>query len=494
MDDVDQSIASQNAIVAAIGGKLKTLRTGIATSKKNGEDTLLTITPIVQGINDKLDTIRKMLADAKNIKKAWAIAKNQLATLGKEKAATSATLIEKDKQIAEMTDRLKKNEAIAVANHEKLTNQNTTLEAANQANLTAKEKVDAALANLQQQSAAATQQQQAALQAAMAAKATAEDQQQQAAREVAQTKAELGNSQQHAAKMQAHMAKLGDLKKHQADLTAALNALNAEIEAANDDMKSLDAAHVQHLGAIKNQLQRLDEELRKIIAEDPGAAGSGGPGMGPGPGSGDRSTEADRRRADIMATDMRPGSGSAGSGDSQRRFLSRSGPPINQGDLDNIGSDTDDEGFMSLPRNRSAAGGEHFVRNEADRINALPPLRGTTDMPGTHIDPNIQYLGASPEEEGWHQQSPHTSHTRHTTPAEDKLLAQGLKAKSGPSPFSRSIRGGQRGGYIAVKKTRSKSSSSSGRRGTRRSSSSRSKSTRRRRHRGSSSSTRSSRR
>lgn len=530
MDDVDQSIASQNAIVAAIGGKLKTLRDGIATSKKNGEDTLLTIPPIVQGINDKLDTIRKMLADAKNIKKAWAIAKNQLATLGKEKAATSATLIEKDKQIAEMTDRLKKNEAIAVANHEKLTNQNTTLEAANQANLTAKEKVEAGLANLQQQSAAATQQQQAALQAAMAAKATAEDQQQQAAREVAQTKAELGNSQQHAAKMQAHMAKLGDLKKHQADLTAALNALNAEIEAANDDMKSLDAAHVQHLGAIKNQLQRLDEELRKIIAEDPGAAGSGGPGMGPGPGSGDRSTEADRKRAAIMATDtVRPGSGSAGSGgpsvyatraqgpgsgaarlgdetssDDEElpmwarhnpRRLNRSGARVQQGDLDNIGSDTDDEGFMSLPRNRSAAGGEHFVRNETDRINALPPLRGTTDTPGPIPDPSKNYLGASPEDLLRQQQPPHTSHPRHTSPEEDRLLALGLsKAKSGSSPFSRSIRGGQRGGYIAVKKTRSKSSSSSGRRGTRRSSSSRSKSTRRRRHRGSSSSTRSSRR
>ena len=529
MDDVDQSIASQNAIVAAIGGKLKTLRDGIATSKKNGEDTLLTIPPIVQGINDKLDIIRKMLADAKIIKKAWATAKNQLATLGKEKDATSATLTKKDEEIAEMTDRLKKNEAIAVANHEKLTNQNTTLEAANQANLTAKEKVEAGLANLQQQSAAATQQQQAALQAAMAAKATAEDQQQQAAREVAQTKTELGNSQQHAAKMQAHMAKLGDLKKHQADLTAALNALNAEIEAANDDMKSLDAAHVQHLGAIKNQLQRLDEELRKIIAEDPGAAGSGGPGMGPGPGSGDRSTEADRRAA-IMATDMRPGSGSAGSGgpsvyatraqgpgsgaarlgdetssDDEElpvwarhnpRRLNRSGARVQQGDLDNIDTDidTDDDGFMSLPRNRSAAGGEHFVRNETDRINALPPLRGTTDTPGPTPDPSKNYLGASPEDLLRQQQSPHTSHPRHTTPAEDKLLAQGLKAKSGPSPFSRSIRGGQRGGYIAVKKTRSKSSSSSGRRGTRRSSSSRSKSTRRRRHRGSSSSTRSSRR
>jgi chemotaxis protein histidine kinase CheA len=496
MDDVDQSIASQNAIVAAIGGKLKTLRDGIATSNKKGENTLLTeVTPIVKGINKNLDIIRKMLDEAKNIKKEWATAKNQLATLGKEKAATSATLTKKDEEIAALNTRLEENQAAAVENHDTLTNQKIALEAANHANLTAKENVEAGLAELQQQSAAATQQQQAALQEAMAAKAAAEGQQQQAAREVAQTKADLGTSQQHAAKMQAHMAKLGDLKKHQAGLTAALNALNAEIDLANDDMRSLDAAHVDHLGAIKTQLQSLDEELRKIIAAEPGAAGSGGPGMGPGPGSGDRSTDADRNRAAIMATDtVRPGSGSAGSGDSHRRFLSRSGPPINQGDLDNIGSDTDDEGFMSLPRNRSAAGGEHFVRNETDRINALPPLRGTTDTPGPTPDPSKNYLGASPEDLLRQQQSPHTSHPRHTTPEEDRLLAQGLKAKSGPSPFSRSIRGGQRGGYIAVKKTRSKSSSSSGRRGTRRSSSSRSKSTRRRRHRGSSSSTRSSRR
>ena len=501
MDDVDQSIASQNAIVLAIGTKLKTMRDGIIESKKTGEETFKTMGGIVQGINGKLDIIRKMLADAKNIKKEWATAKNQLDALVTEKAATSATLTKKGEEIAALNTRLKKNEAEAVENHQKLTNQNTALEAANHANLTAKENVEAGLAKLQQQSAAATQQQKAALQAAMAAKATAEDQQQQAAREVAQTKAELGTSQQHAAKMQAHMTKLGDLKKHQANLTAALNALNAEIDAANKDMKSLDEAHVDHLGAIKNQLQRLDEELRKIIAEDPGAAGSGaagsgGPGMGPGPGSGDRSTDADRNRAAIMATDtVRPGSGSAGSGDSHRRFLSRSGPPINQGDLDNIGSDTDDDGLGSLPRlSQPAAGGEHFVRNEADRINALPPLRGTTDMPGPTPDPSKNYLGASPEDLLRQQQSPHTSHPRHTTPAEDRLLAQGLKAKSGPSPVSRSIRDGQRGGYIAVKKTRSKSSSSSGRRGTRRSSSSRSKSTRRRRHRGSSSSTRSSRR
>jgi hypothetical protein len=518
MDDVDQSIASQNAIVLAIGGKLKTLHAGIVTSKQKGENTLLTeITPIVKGINKNVDIIRKMLAEAKNIKKAWATAKNQLDALVTEKAATFATLTKKDEEIAVMTDRLKKNEDAAVENHQKLTNQKTALEAANQANLTAKENVEAGLAKLQQQSAAATQQQQAALQEAMAAKAAAEGQQQQAAREVAQTKADLGTSQQHAAKMQAHMAKLGDLKKHQAGLTAALNALNAEIEAANDDMRSLDAAHVDHLGAIKTQLQTLDEELRRIIEADPGAAGSGGPGMGPGPGaagSGDRPTEDQRRIAAILDTDrVRPGTSAAGSGDSgtgprpsayttrvqgqgsvtdhipphtpddignessdvddedmptwarrgNPRQLQPSGPHVKEEDVD-----TDDEPAMIMPQPRGVAGGEHnVVATEVDRIN--------------------------------HHQPPRAHHA--TTAAEDELLDAGVRgSKSSPGPFAKSVprkyRGGgrrtrkQRGGYIAIKKTRSKSSSSSGRRGTRRSSSSRSKSTRRRRHRSSSRSSR----
>ena len=482
MDDVDQSIASQNVIIVDIGRKLKTLRDGIATSKKTGEDTLLTIPPIVEGINNKLNTIRQMLAQAKNIKKDWATANSQLATLGKEKVATSEALVKKDKQIAEMTARLRDNEATAVANHEKLTNQNTALEAANQANLTAKEKVDAALRNLQQQSAAATQQQQAALQAAMAAKATAEEQQQQAAREVAQTKTDLGTSQQHAAKMQAHMDKLGDLKKHQAGLTAALNALNAEIEAANDDMLSLDMAHVDHLSAIKTQLQNLDKELLKIIEADPGAAGSGGPGPGMGPGSGaagsgDRSTEADRRRASILATDMRPGTGAAGSGDSQRRTLSRSGNRINQGDLDNIDTDTDDEGGNDIPRSsQPAAGGDNFVSGEVRRINTGAP--SNRRLFTVNPDPVRETLIHSQER-----------------PQQDQVARSRGSFNLGDVPMKDkrddTRRMQQRGGYIAVKKTRSKSSSSSGRRRTRRSSSSRSKSTRRRRRRSSSSSSRS---
>ena len=488
MDNVDQSIASQNAIVAAIGGKLKTLRTGIAASKATGDNTLLTIPPIVKGINDKLDIIRKMLAEAKNIKKDWTAANTQLAALAQQKAVTTAALMKKDKQITEMTARLRDNEATALANHEKLTQQKTALETANQANLAAKEKVGADLATLQQQSAAATQQQQAALQAAMAAKATAEGQQQQAARDVAQTKAELGTSQQHANAMQAHMNKLGDLKKHQADLTAALNALNAEIDAANDDMRSLDAAHVEHLGAIKNQLQSLDEELRKIIAADPGAAGSGaagsgGPGAagsgGPGAagsgGPGTPSVYATRRvQGQGPVTDQIPPhtSDETSSDDEDTmpvwardnpRRLQRSGPHVKEEDID-----TDDEAAISIPQPRGVAGGDHnVVATEVDRINRHQPPR-----------------------------------PRHATSSEeDDLLNAGLSGtRSGPSPFAKSVprgnRGGgrrsrkQRGGYIAVRKTRSKSSSSSGRRGTRRSSSSRSKSTRRRRHRSSSSSSR----
>jgi hypothetical protein len=481
MDDVDQSIASQNAIVLAIGGKLKTLRAGIATSKQKGENTLLTeVTPIVKGINKNLDIIRKMLDEAKNIKKAWATAKNQLDTLGTEKAATSAALTKKDEEIAVLNTRLKENEAKAVANDERLTQQKIALEAAKQANVNAKEKAEASLRDLQQQSAAATQQQQAELQMALQGKTAAEEMQRRATQELADTKTDLGTSQQHAAKMQAHMAKLGDLKKHQAGLTAALNALNAEIEAANDEMLSLDAAHVDHLGAIKTQLQTLDEELRKIIEADPGAAGSGGPGPGMGPGSGaagsgDRSTEADRRRAAILATDMRPGSGAAGSGDSQRRTLSRSVPHVNQGDFDNIDTNTDDEGGIDISRSsQPAAGGDNFVSGEVRRINtgAQSNRRPFTVNPDPVRDTLIH------NQERPQQEQPHRSRGRFN------LGDVPMKDKRGGT------RRRQRGGYIAVKKTRSKSSSSSGRRGTRRSSSSRSKSTRRRRHHSSSSSSR----
>jgi hypothetical protein len=275
------------------------------------------------------------------------------------------------------------------------------------------------------------------------------------------------------------MDKLGDLKKSSADLTAALNALNAEIEAANDDMRSLDEAHVQHLGAIKNQLQSLDEELRKIIAADPGAAGSG---MGPGSGAAG-SGAAGSGGPSVYATRAQgPGSGAARLGDetssdeedmpvwarNNPRRLQRSGPHVKAEDVDTDDVDTDDGPAMMLPRSRGAAGGVHNVADEVDRINRNLPPR------------------------------PHHA----TSSKEDELLNAGLSgSRSGPSPFARSVprgnRGGgrrtrrrQRGGYIAVKKTRSKSSSSSGRRKTRRSSSSRSKSTRRRRHRSSSSSSR----
>ena len=233
-------------------------------------------------------------------------------------------------------------------------------------------------------------------------------------------------------------------------------------------------AHVDHLSAIKTQLQNLDKELLKIIEADPGAAGPG-PGSGAA-GSGDRSTEADRRRAAILATDMRPGSGAAGSGDSQRRTLSRSGNRINQSDLDNIDTDTDDEGGNDIPRSsQPAAGGDNFVSGEVRRINTGAP--SNKRLFTVNPDPVRETLIHSQERP--QQEQPHRSSGRFN------LGDVPMKVKRGGT------RRRQRGGYIAVKKTRSKSSSSSGRRRTRRSSSSRSKSTRRRRRRSSSSSSRS---
>ena len=440
MEQVDQSIASQNAIVAAIGGKLKTLKMGIAASKKKGDDTLLTVPPLVKGINESLDTIKKMLDEAKNIKKSYMEANSQLATLGRERAQVSKDLEEKTKQIAELNKKI-----------EELTKKQVEVETANQQNRSAKERAEASFIALQQQSTAATQQQQAALQAAMQEKTAA-------AQKLSQTEASLGTSQEHARKMQEHMNKLGDLKKHQADLTAALNALSAEIDAANDDMTSLDKAHVEHLGAIKDQLQRLDQDLRTIITSNPTpqppAAGSGG------------NVQVARAQAvpenvieqpvvDAEVVDE-------GNNEPARRKLNSSLRHVKTDELGNIVFDNDGDSQPNI-------------------------LRGTTDEPGTHPDENVNYLGAP---------RPHRQHNALSKEEED-LINQGLSGtKQERSPFARSVPGtrSQRGGYIAIKKTRSKSSSS-GRRGTRRRSSSRSSSTRRKRHRGtSSSSTRSSRR
>ena len=426
MEDVDQSIASQNAIVVAIGNKLKNLRTGIAASKKNGENTLLTVPPIVKGITDKLDIIKKMLAEAKNIKKDWATANTQLAELGRQKVATSKALEQKDKQIAEMNERLQNNQATHLEDHDKLSKQQAGLAAANQANLAAKDRADASLAALQQQSTAATQQQQAALQAALEGKTAAEEAQRRAEQEVAATKAALGTSQQHANAMQSHMNKLGDLKKHQATLTAALNALNAEIDAANDDMSSLDDAHVAHLGAIKGELERLDNELGTIIASEPPS---------PPPAAGSGNSEEMKNRIPNQLSMSPPDS---------NVLPSQQIPLLNEG-AESVRDPTFDElDAMRL--------------QQPDKFRSLPSdvkQRYMTDKRNRQFQEN-----------------------------EDRL--SNLRGGKG--------KGRQRGGYIAVKKTRSKSSSSSGRRGTRRRSSSRSSSTRRRRHRGSTSSTRSSRR
>lgn len=430
MEDVDQSIASQNAIVTAIGNKLKTLRTGIAASKKNGDDTLLMVPPIVKGITDKLDIIKKMLAEAKNIKKDWVTANTQLAELGRQKVATSKALEQKDKQIAEMNERLQKDQAAHLEDHDKLSKQQAGLAAANQANLAAKDRADASLAALQQQSTAATQQQQAALQAALEGKTAAEEAQRMAEQEVAATKAALGTSQQHANAMQSHMNKLGDLKKHQATLTAALNALNAEIDAAADDMSSLDDAHVAHLGAIKGELERLDNELGTIIASEPPS---------PPPAAGSGNSEEMKNRIPNQLSMSPPDS---------NVLPSQQIPLLNEG-AESVRDPTFDElDAMRL--------------HQPDKFRSLPSdvkQRYMTDTRNRQFQENEDRLS--------------------------KLRGGKGKGKG---------KGRQRGGYIAVKKTRSKSSSSSGRRGTRRRSSSRSSSTRRRRHRGSTSSTRSSRR
>lgn len=440
MDEVDNSIASQNAIVAAIGGKLKTLKMGIAASKKRGDDTILTVPPLVKGINEKLDTIKKMLDEAKNIKKAYLEANSQIATLGKERAQVSKDLEEKNKQIAELNAKI-----------EELNKKQIELETANQGNRTAKERAEASFIALQRESAATTQRQQASLQAAIQEKNASDDAQRRALQKLSETEVALGTSKEHERKMQEHMNKLGDLKKHQADLTAALNALNAEIDSANDDMTSLDRAHVDHLGAIKNQLQELDKNLNAIITSSP-------PSQPPAAGSGSniqmtRSQAVPDNVLDEPVVD-------ADENEPARRRSSGSLPHIKTDELGNIVFDNDGDSKPNI-------------------------LRGTTDLPGTRSDENVKYLGVPPPR----QKSVLSSE-------EEDLINQGLSGtKSAPSPFMRSMkRDNQRGGYIAIKKTRSKSSSS-GRRGTRRRSSSSSSSTQRKRHRGtSSSSTRISRR
>ena len=432
MDELDNSIASQNAIVAEIGGKLKTLKTSIAASKKRGDDTMLSVPPIVKGINEKLDTIKGMLDEAKRIKKEYVELNSQVNTLGKQKEQTSKDLEEKTKQIKELTEKI-----------ENLNKEKITLDTANKANLLAKERAEANFSALQQQSTAATQQQQAALQAAMQEKTAA-------AQKLAETEASLGTSQEHARKMQEHLNKLGVLKKHQAELTEALNALNAEINAANDDITSLDKAHVDHLDSIKNQLQRLDQDLRDIITSNPPTDGSGAM----------TSVDTGDVKSDVFGNinfdkEEIPPPAAAGKEDSEAEPTMQ--PPI----------DSNVKPSEQIPKLNAEEQGRMF-----QNIRTFPRGRGI--------------VGPSPS-------SQNRSVNRNVSTDEEELLNEGLATskRPGPTPFERSLpgdrRGGTRkkhhGGYIAIRKTRSNSSSSSSRRNkTRRSSSSNYKSSRHTRH------------
>ena len=447
IEDAIETTTTHNKFVVSIRGKLNEYKGAISRSMKNGKEIQDSVSPIVKEINTKLSSIKDMLDKAKTIKKEYIVANTQLERLGKQREQASKALEDRTNQIKALTDKIKTNEAIHLEDHERLTKEVSDLQLANQRSLDAKKTVDGMLAALKVQSDDATKKQQEALAVAMQEKTAAEETHRKAVQDLANTQAALGNSQQHAKAMQTHMNSLGKLKEQQENLTAALNGLSGEIDAANDDINSLDEAHVSNLNAIKGQLQRLDQELGTIIESEP-------PSQPPAP----------------------PAPPAAGSGNPKEmenripRQMSKSLPHVKTDAFGNINFDND---------------------NDNDAYASRPNiLWGTTDMPGTNPDENINYLGAD------------RPSSRHVTSAdEDALLEEGLKRGPGSDapPFVRTMPGynnrRQRGGYIAIKKTRSKSSSSSGRRGTRRKSSSRSSSTRRKRHRGSSSSsTRSSRR
>lgn len=483
MDDVDQSIASQNAIVAAIGTKLKTLRTRIAASKKNGEETMSSIPPIVKRINDKLDIIKKLVANAKTIKMQYDATNTKVQSLGKEKEVVSKDLAAKNRQIADLTEQLKNNQSTAVDNHTKLTAQIEALNQANRESVAAKETVEANLVALQQQSATATQQQRDALLAAQQAQGVAEQ-------AVVATKTELENSRRHADAMQSHMNKLGELKKHQTSLTELLKKLDQEISSANNEMNELDEVHVKQLGYIKEELEKVDVELNKIIVDNPGS-GDGGVGSSttdvpfrqgqgnfnsPPAAGGDPAREQSvksrsqawndrisQSQADEML-DVYPGQPGEESADAIY------GTPSDARDSDDETSSGAKKGIQ--PQNMTSIIGRDISRNPLSKISRNVNMRN-------------QPPSAAQEQ----------FNARREPTQQEKDYKQ-LFGKDRPANLYNMRRGGtrnkQHGGYIAVKKTRSKSSSSSGRRG----SSSSSKSTRRRhRRRGSSSSsTRSSRR
>lgn len=520
MDEVDTSIASQNTIVAAIGTKLKTLRTRIAASKKNGEETMSSIPPIVKRINDKLDIIKNLVANAKTIKMQYDATNTKVQSLGKEKEVVSKDLAAKNRQIADLTEQLKNNQSTAVDNHTKLTAQIEALNQANRESVAAKETVEANLVALQQQSATATQQQRDALLAAQQAQGVAEQ-------AVAATKTELENSMRHADAMQSHMNKLGELKKHQTSLTELLKNLDQEISSANNEMNELDGVHVKQLGYIKEELEKVDVELNKIIVDNPGS-GDGGVGS---------STTTSPFHQNQSNFNSPPAAG--GDPARQQRTSAKAQPPPSWADrLSQSGKGKDEFDIDIYPLHPGEEGadaiyGTHSdarysghgktssdakksnmtsIIGDDDSSNPLSKFSRNTNMgkqppSAAQVQATEQQrlkgnlFGKKNQNMVFHSDHSDPSHQRTTDSYQRTTDSYQRPTDQRPTekkpdrrdPFKiGGTRKKQRGGYIAVKKTHSKSYSSSGRRG----SSSSSKSTRRRhRRRGSSSSsTRSSRR
>lgn len=287
MDDVINTASSQNQMIVTIGNKLKTLKGAIRTSRQTSESTISEFKPIVGKINEKLDTIRNMLDEAKRIKLNMKETTGQRDALVKEKEATVEALSKKDNEIEQLKSEVGKKEALAAQSLTEYNNRMTMVQAANAANLKAKEKTAADLEALQRQSNDTSSRYEKELKGALDQKAAAEEMQKRINEEKEQLKAALDQSRTHARDLQSSVSKVEKLKEQQAQLTAALNALDGEITAANDDITALDKGHVEHLQAIKDQLSRLDEELRNIISSDP----SQRPKLPPAAGAGDVSNE-----------------------------------------------------------------------------------------------------------------------------------------------------------------------------------------------------------
>ena len=208
MEDVDKSIADQNVIIQSMLTSLAPMRERITKLNALNTSTKAEFSDSFKEINGKMATIKELVDKAKIIEKNCKKTQDTVNNLVQEKNAILEALKKKEEEIGSLTERLKKNEATHLEDHDKLSKQQVGLAAANQASLAAKDRADASLAALQQQSTAATQQQQIELQAALQGKTAAEEAQRRAEQEVKNTKDALGTSKQHAAAMQNHMNKL----------------------------------------------------------------------------------------------------------------------------------------------------------------------------------------------------------------------------------------------------------------------------------------------